>query len=146
MARRKRLYELYPNGMSKKQQEELRHSWFETYGNPYTSGKKYNEVWSKEIRIMEEGLSAISMLTSCFVYGGIQGFYYQHEAWEYCGEGSHYDHYLADFIKEGGTKEEFDKIIENQIRYFEKCSSRYAGTDSEGGSYRALCEPEEETA
>lgn len=130
--------ELYPNGCSSTERDRLRNSWFQEYGNPYL---EHLGVWSDEIWKLDSELSAISMLDSCFVYGGIKEFYKEHEYWDYCGAGSHYEHCLKDFVECGGTKEEFDKAIEAQKRYYDRCVvARGIYMDSEGNSYNGIRE------
>ena len=128
---------IFPNGSSKRERDELRRSWFEKYGNPYTGD---GNEWSPTIRRLDSELSALSMLDSCFAYGGVEDFYAPHEPWEYCGAGSHYDRYLERFLKLGGTKSEFDRAIAAQVKYYDKCKVVYAGTDGEGVSYNAIVE------
>lgn len=128
---------IFPNGSSREMRDNLRKSWFEKYGNPYLEGI---EVWNKTLWKLERQLSALSMLDSCFAYGGIELFYEYHKPWEYCGEGSHYDHYLKNYIDFGGTKREFDKAIECQKKYYERCKVVFAGYDGEGLRYNAIVE------
>ena len=128
---------IFPNGSSRNERDALRRSWFEKYGNPFRDG---SNVWPNTIWKLDKQLSALSMLDSCFAYGGIEQFYKYHKPWEYCGEGSHYDHYLKEYMDTGGTKREFDKMIECQKKYYKKCKVVFAGYDGEGLGYNAIIE------
>lgn len=123
---------IFPNGSSSVARDELRTAWFEKYGDI--------RKWPPTIRKLDSELSALSMLDSCFAYGGVKEFYTYHEPWEYCGEGSHYDHYLKRYMEVGGTKREFDKAIECQKKYYSKCKVVFAGYDNEGLGYNRIVE------
>lgn len=131
---KRNLSAIFPNGCTREQRDKLINEIVDTYGT-VVNWKK----WSNTAKRLYEEMNALNMLESCFAYGGINGFYVQHEAWEYCGKGSHYDHYLADYIEVGGNKEEFDKMISIQTEFLtEKCDIVYAGTDSDGLSYNGI--------
>lgn len=131
-----KLSKIFPNGCTSRQRDNLIKEICSQYGN-VGNWKK----WSDSAKQLYEEMSALNMLESCFAYGGTSTFYDQHKAWKYCGEGSHYDHYLADYIEVGGNKKEFDKMIEIQTKYLtEKCEIVYAGTDGEGLSYNGIRE------
>lgn len=129
------LSSIFPDGCSKAQREMF----------VKEVGKKHGCFmdWLKKSVIAKrlyEEMAALDMLESCFAYGGISEFYRKHEAWSYCGKGSHYDHYLADYQKVGGNKKEFDRMIKIQTDFLtEKCMVKYnVGTDGEGVSYNAI--------
>ena len=129
-----KLSSVFPYGCTKENREELQAELFKLNGNYSHWGK-----WSDSAKQLDKEMSALGMLESCYAYGGISTFYTYHEPWEYCGEGSHYEHYLEKFEKVGGTKEEFDKMIDIQSRYLtEKCKIISAGYDSDGISYNSI--------
>lgn len=84
----------------------------------------------------------MSMLDSCFAYGGVDDFYKKKCYSPDDRDKTYYDKYLEAFIKVGGTKREFDKAIAAQKKYYQKCSVVYAGTDSEGLSYNGIVWPD----
>lgn len=130
---------IFPNGSSRDEREQLMKSWFKKYGNPYIEGK---EVWNDVIWRIDSELSAMSMLDSCFAYGGVDKFYTTKSCCPAHYHQTYYEEYLENFIKLGGTKREFDKAIAAQKKYYERCKVVYAGTDSEGVSYNAIVECE----
>lgn len=57
---------------------------------------------------------------------------------------SYYEHYLKDYIKHGGIKEEFDKMLAIQKEHYKKAEVHWnVCTDFEGCSYNSLGEPDE---
>ena len=64
-----KMHEIFPNGCSSKQLDNLRKSWFEKYGNPFCGDGDWSEV-----ELLESMYYALSMLSSCFAYGGVNGF------------------------------------------------------------------------
>ena len=134
----KKMHEIFPNGCSSKQLDALRSSWFEKYGNPYTEGADWSEV-----KLLESMYNALSMLSSCFAYGGTEQFFHSHGVMY---DETYYDHYLADYLKVGGAKEDFDKMLDIQCEHYKRCSVGYAGTDFEGCSYNYIDEKDEAIA
>lgn len=134
----KKMHEIFPNGCSSKQLEDLRSSWFEKYGNPYTEGADWSEV-----ELLESMYWALGMLSSCFAYGGTKRFF-EESGCKY-GE-TYYEQHLEDYLAKGGTKEDFDKMINIQCKHYEKCFVGYAGTDFEGCSYNYIDEKDEAIA
>lgn len=131
----RKLSEIFPHGCAEKQRDKLRSELYKQYGNGILNWKN----WSAYAKQLDREMDALNMLESCFAYGGISNFYAQHEAWEYCGKGSHYEHYLKAFEEVGGEKEEFDRMIEIQSCYLtEKCDVISAGYDCEGLSYNGI--------
>ena len=60
---------------------------------------------------------------------------------------SYYDDYLKYYLDDGGSKEEFDKMIEIQKKHFGHCFVEYnVHTDFEGCSYNSLIDHDEEVA
>ena len=129
---------IFPNGSSRDQRDELRNSWFKKYGNPYIEGK---EVWSDVIWRIDSELSAMSMLDSCFAYGGVDRFYTTKSCCPAHAHQTYYEEYLEDFIKLGGTKREFDAAINAQKKYYSRCRVIHnTYIDSEGCSYNSIVE------
>ena len=133
------LSDYFPNGASEKQRENFRKGLMkgECLSDAY-------QKWTVEEKCLDEQLSALSMLDSCFAYGGVSEFYIQKS---YNHNESYYDSYLRDYLKAGGTKEEFDKMLEIQKKHFEHCSVRHSVyTDSEGCTYNSVVDYDEEIA
>ncbi len=80
--------------------------------------------------------SALSMLSSCFAYHSPENYY------EVFRE-KYYAEFLSEFKKEGGDKAEFDNTLNRQQEHYKKCKAVYAGSDSEGGGYNTIIEPDE---
>ena len=133
-----KMHEIFPNGCSSKQLEKLRESWFEKYGNPFCG----NGDWS-EVKLLESMYWALSMLSSCFAYGGVKGFFSEHGI---SYEETYYQHYLNDYLEKGGTKEDYDKMLDIQCEHYKKSWVGYAGTDFEGCSYNCIHEKDEVVA
>jgi hypothetical protein len=138
MVKAQKMHEIFPNGCSSKQLDKLRMSWFEKYGNPFLG----NGDWS-EVKLLESMYYALGMFSSCFAYGGVNGFFTEHGCMY---KETYYQHYLNDYLEKGGTKEDFDKMLDIQKEHYKKCSVKYAGTDFEGCSYNAIIEEDEKTA
>ena len=121
----------FPNGASEKQRDNFRTS--------LCKGKPFYEAWQTftvEEKCLEEQLSALSMLDSCFAYNGIAWFYDRY-----------YDQYLEKYLKTGGNKKEFDKMLEVQKKHLARCFVKQnVYTDSEGCSYNSIVDPDEEVA
>lgn len=132
-----KLLDIFPKGASSEQLRKLRDSWFEKYGNPFLSGAE----WPDAVQVMDSMISALGMVSSCVAYGSFDNFYTEHGCMY---QESYYEHYLADYIKEGGIKEEFDKMLAIQKEHYRKAEV-YCNvhTDFEGCSYNALKEPDE---
>lgn len=133
----KELVDLCPNGASSAQLDRMRDGFFRDYGNPFTGGKP----WPPHVRVLDSMMSALGMLSSCYTYSGPQAFY---------GPGisyseSHYEHYLRGYLKEGGTKEKFDAMIQAQLAHYRRGAEvlKDVHTDGEGVSYNSLIEPDE---
>ena len=133
-----KMHEIFPNGCSKKQLEDLRSSWFDKYGNPFTEGAD----WSK-VRLLEGMYWALSMLSSCFAYGGTKQFFTDSGV---SYKETYYEHYLKGYLAIGGKKKDFDKMLDIQCKHYERSSVGYAGTDSEGCSYNYIDEKDEAIA
>ena len=133
-----KMHEIFPNGCSSKQLDKLRQSWFEKYGNPFLG----NGDWS-EVKELESMYWALSMLSSCFAYGGVKGFFNEHGIGY---EETYYQHHLNNYLENGGTKEDYDKMLDIQCEHYKKCSVGYAGTDFEGCSYNCIHEEDEVVA
>lgn len=132
-----KLLDIFPEGASSRQLDKLRASWFEKYGNPFFSDTK----WPSDVEVMDSMMSAIGMLSSCTTYHNPEYFWYEHG---YMHDENYYEYYLEDYIKRGGIKEEFDKMLEIQKEHYKKAevhSNVY--TDYEGCSYNSLEEPDE---
>ena len=130
----KGLSKVFPNGCSDKQRKEFRDK---VLGDK-TSSDFYREATDEE-RCMEEELSMLDMLSSCFAYGGVDSFFH---TWSFID--SYYNDYLKDYLKEGGSKKEFDKMIEIQRKHYERCSViKNVYTDSEGCTYNSIREIDE---
>ena len=124
----KKMHEIFPSGCSSKQLDKLRDSWFEKYGNPYTEGADWSEV-----KHLDRMYDALDMLSSCYAYNGIPYFY-----------DKYYDKYLEDYIKVGGNKEDFDKMLNIQCEHYKRCSVKSnVYTDYEGCSYNSIVEEDE---
>jgi len=127
----------FPNGASEAQRENFRKGLLkgECLSDAY-------QKWTVEEKCLDEQLSALSMLDSCFAYGGVSDFY-RKKGYNNCE--SYYDSYLRDYIKVGGTKEEFDKMLEVQKKHLEHCFvKRNVYTDFEGCSYNSIVDFDEE--
>lgn len=138
-------FEIFPNGCSRKQRNALRESWFKNYGNPHTEGA----VWNNEIKQLDKMDSALDMLDSLFAYRPFwkTEFYRKGSAERLGAEwriSSYYDYFLAHYVKVGGQKEDFDKMLKIQFQYLQKCTVKTnVYTDYEGASYNAINEIEE---
>ena len=129
----------FPNGASQKQRENFRKDLMKDRRLDIA----YSE-WTIEERCLDEELSALSMLDSCFAYGGVDDFY---RPQSYKGGRTYYETYLADYIKEGGTKKEFDKMLEIQKKHLERCSVKHnVYVDCEGCMYNSIVDYDEEIA
>lgn len=122
----------FPNGLSSKQSDEVRTFLYEKYGNPFIQ----QVVWTNYVKRIDRLLNAISMLESCYAYGGTRSF------WVNTGvmySNTHYEKYLDDYLSVGGTREEFDKVINNQLEHLKRCRV-YHGvyTDFEGCTYNSI--------
>lgn len=129
----------FPDGAASRQLDKFRNTWFEKYGNPFLSDAQ----WPKEVNIMDSMISALGMVSSCVAYGSFDDFYIKHGCMY---PESYYEHYLADYIKEGGTKEDFDEMLAVQKKHYlrkESYVEQNVQTDWEGCSYNSLIEPEE---
>ena len=129
----------FPNGASQKQRDNFLKGLYK--------GKPLFEVYktfTKRERCLYEQLSALDMLDSCFAYGGVSDFYVKKS---YNHDKSYYETYLADYLKVGGKKEEFDKMLEVQKKHLARCFVKQnVYTDSEGCSYNSIVDPDEEVA
>ena len=133
------LSDYFPNGASEQQRENFRKGLLkgECLSDAY-------QKWTVEEKCLDEQLSALSMLDSCFAYGGVSEFYVQKS---YNHNESYYDSYLRDYLKAGGSKEEFDKMLEIQKKHFEHCSVKHCVyTDYEGCTYNSIVDCDEEVA
>lgn len=132
-----KLLDIFPKGTSSRQLDKLRDSWFKKYGNPFMSEAK----WPSDVKVMDSMMSAVSMVSSCVAYGSFDNFYSDHGCMY---PESHYEHYLEDYIKHGGIKEEFDKMLAIQKEHYKKAEVHWnVHTDFEGCSYNSLEEPDE---
>jgi len=129
----------FPNGASEKQRKEFR--------NRLMKGECLSDAykkWTVEERCLDEELSMLEMLDSCFAYGGVSEFY---RVKSYNHDKSYYETYLKSFIEEGGSKLEFDKMLEIQKVHLTHCSVRRSTyTDSEGCTYNSIVDYDEEIA
>ena len=135
----KYLSDYFPNGASHKQRENFRKG--------LMKGECLSDVyqkWTVEEKCLDEELSMLDMLDSCFAYDGVSKFYRP----KCYGNGkSYYEEYLANYIKKGGSKEEFDKMLEIQKKHLKRCSIKYnVYTDFEGCSYNSIVDIDEEVA
>ena len=136
----KGLSDYFPNGASSKQRNEFLR---EHLMKGRARCDAYSE-WTVEEKCLDEELSMLDMLDSCFAYDGVSKFYRP----KCYGNGkSYYEEYLANYIKEGGSKEEFDKMLEIQKKHLERCFVKHnVYTDSEGCSCNSIVDPDEEVA
>lgn len=131
------LSDYFPNGASEQQRENFRKGLLkgECLSDAY-------QKWTVEEKCLDEQLSALSMLDSCFAYGGVSEFYVQKS---YNHDESYYDSYLSDYLKAGGLKKEFDKMLEIQKKHLSRCSVKHnTYTDGEGCSYNSIIDCDEE--
>jgi hypothetical protein len=135
---------LYPNGYSSAQKDKLRSRIFDVFGNPYTSGKK----WPAEIRRLDAEMSAMDMLVALVCQHGVRAASIKYKEpktsrWD-VDKRSYYEKYLDDYLKEGGTKEEFDKFLEIQTEHYKRSDVAHnIHTDFEGMSYGGIREKNE---
>lgn len=136
----KELVDLCPNGASGRQLDRMRDGFFKDFGNPFLGGKP----WPRPVRVLDSMMSALGMLASCYAYSGPQAFYGPGISYDE----SHYEHYLKNYLSEGGTKEKFDAMIEAQLAHYRRGSEVLEGVhvDGEGVSYNSLVEADEELA
>lgn len=133
------LSDYFPNGASQNQRDNFRKGLLKNQSLP----DAYRN-WTVEEKCLDEELSMLDMLDSCFAYGGVSKFY-QKQSYNCCR--SYYDEFLKRYIDEGGSKEEFDKMIEIQKKHFEHCFVNYnVHTDFEGCSYNSIVDCDEEVA
>ena len=134
------LSDYFPNGASKKQRDKFLKEHLlkgRTRSDAYQS-------WTVEEKCLDEELSMLDMLDSCFAYGGVSKFYHTYRYGRY---GNYYDDFLKYYLEKGGSKEEFDKMIEIQKKHFEHCFVDYnVHTDFEGCSYNSLIDYDEVVA
>lgn len=134
------LSDYFPNGASKKQRDKFLQEHLmkgKTRSDAYQS-------WTIEEKCLDEELSMLDMLDSCFAYGGVSKFYHINR---YGNGRSYYDDFLKYYLDKGGSKEEFDKMIEIQKKHFEHCFVEYnVHTDFEGCSYNSLIDHDEVVA
>ena len=135
---------LYPNGYSSAQKDKLRSRIFDVFGNPYTSGKK----WPAEIRRLEAEMGAMDMLAALVAQCGARAAIVKYKApktsrWD-VDKRSYYEKYLDDYLREGGTKEEFDKFLAIQEEHYKRSEVAHnIHTDFEGVSYNGIKEKNE---
>lgn len=135
----KGLSDFFPNGASSKQRDNFRKGLMKNRRLDIA----YRE-WTVEEKCLDSELSALSMLDSCFAYGGVDGFF---KPKGYGDNEVYYDTYLKRYLKEGGSKKEFDKMLEIQKKHLERCSVKWCTyTDSEGCSYNSIVDYDEEIA
>ena len=134
------LSDYFPNGASSKQRNEFLR---EHLMKNRTRCDAYNE-WTVEEKCLDEELSMLEMLDSCFAYGGVSEFY---RVKSYNHNKSYYETYLKSYIEEGGSKLEFDKMLEIQKVHLTHCSVRRSTyTDSEGCTYNSIVDYDEKIA
>lgn len=133
------LSDYFPNGASEAQRNNFRKGLLkgECLSDAY-------QKWTVEEKCLDEELNMLSMLDSCFAYGGVSEFY---RAKSYNNNKSYYDSYLKNYLEAGGSKEEFDKMLEIQKKHFEHCSIKHnVFTDSEGCTYNSVVDYDEVVA
>lgn len=132
----KGLSDYFPNGASEAQRENFMKGLLK--GKPLYEAYK---DWTVEEQCLDEQLTTLSMLDSCFAYGGVSKFY-EKQTYNNCR--SYYDEYLARYLEKGGSKEEYDKMLEIQKKHFEHCSVKYnVFTDGEGCTYNSIVDYDE---
>lgn len=118
--------QIFPNGASDFQLDQLRDKIFEIHGNPYLDRSKQ---WPDVIKRLDRIKSSIDMIESCYCYHSMRRW---HE--------HHYNNYLKDYMEIGGTKEDFDECVRIQLKHLDETAEINVGVcrDSEGCSYNSM--------
>lgn len=133
------LSDYFPNGASDAQRKNFMKGLLKGEAH-----YKAYQKWNVEEMCLDEELSMLEMLDSCFAYGGVSEFY---RVKSYNHDKSYYETYLKSYIDKGGSKEEFDKMLEIQKKHLERCFVKHnVYTDSEGCSYNSIVDIDEEVA
>lgn len=134
------LSDYFPNGASKKQRDKFLDEHLMKGRSRYDAYQN----WTVEEKCLDEELSMLDMLDSCFTYGGVSKFYHINRYGNGC---SYYDDYLKNYLDKGGSKEEFDKMIAIQKKHFELCFVNYnVHVDFEGCHYNSMIDHDEVVA
>ncbi len=123
--------QIFPSGGSTLQIDQMHDRVFDKYGNPYLDR---SVTWPDKIKRLESIRDAIKMMESCHTYHSLAKW-----------QAKYYDNYLQAYQALGGTKEDFDKCMDVQMKHLTQRSRivHNIETDSDGYSYHGLSETDE---